>query len=446
MRQRTVIIILAAALVVTGLWGGYNYFLNREHAIQMDNMYQKSFFDMVSRVNNIETSLSKLMASGDQGQHLTLISEIWRHADGAQADLASLPISHLALVETSKLLNQMSDYSSYLTKKIGQGKTLSLKESDNLRQLHNSYVKLGDELRKLQDDINSGGVSWGDIRRQGNRLGERTDDLITHQLVNIEKSSIKYPSLIYDGPFSESLKEFENIKLEGKEIDQEEAIDIVRKFIGGDKIAAIDEWSESNGDIKCWGVSVELKDGRGPFYFTVSKTGGKIVNMVGDPGAQEVKLSVEKAKDLAAKFLEERGYENMSPAYQQFDQGICTINFAYRYKDIIVYPDLIKVKVSLYDGQVVGFESKNYLIAHKKRDIKEPKLSVDEARALVNPSLDIESERLALIPTPSRNERLCYEFNGKIGEDRFIVYIDAYTGDEVDILKIIDANIGTLVI
>lgn len=439
-------ILLAVALVITGLWGGYNYFLNREHAIQMDNMHQRSFFDMVSRVNNIETSLSKLMVSGDQGQHLILVSEIWRHADGAQADLASLPISHLSLVETSKLLNQMSDYSSYLTKKIGQGKTLTVDENKNLQELHNSYVALGDKLRELQDEINSGGVRWGDIRRQGSRLGEGTDDLITHQLVSIEKSSIKYPSLIYDGPFSESLKEFDNVRLEGKEIDQKEAIEVVRNFIGDEKIAEIDEWSESNGDIKCWGVSASLKDGRGPFCFTVSKRGGKVVNMVGDPGAQNVTLSVEKAREVASEFLKDKGYESMSPAYQQFDQGICTINFAYRQGDVMVYPDLIKVKISLDDGQVVGFESKNYLIAHKERDIEEPEISVEQARELVNPSFKIESERLALIPTPSRNERLCYEFNGKFGEDRFIVYIDAKTGEEVDILKIIDSNMGTLVI
>ena len=249
---------------------------------------------MVGHVNNIETSLSKLMVSGDQGQHLKLISEIWRHSDAAQAELASLPVSHISLIKTSKLLNQMSDYSNYLTQSVGQGKTLSLDESDNLKEIHNNYVKLGEELRDLQDNINKGGVSWKDIGRQGNRLDEKTDDIITRQLVNIEKSDIKYPTLIYDGPFSDALQEFENIKLKGDEIDQEQAIEIVRKFVGKERISNIGKWSENNGDIKCWGVYTELKDGRGPFYFTVSKKGGNVVNMIGDPGEEEARISSDK--------------------------------------------------------------------------------------------------------------------------------------------------------
>ena len=46
------------------------------------------------------------------------------------------------------------------------------------------------------------------------------------------------------------------------------------------------------------------------------------------------------------------------------------MNFAYRDGDVVVYPDLIKVKLSLNDGQVVGFESKNYLISHRVRNIE----------------------------------------------------------------------------
>ena len=446
MKQNKIIMVLVAVLVITALWGGYNYLSNREHGISMDNMHQKSFFDMVSRVNNIEASLSKLMVSGDRGQHIVLISEVWRNADGAQADLASLPIYHLSLVETSKLLNQMSDYSSYLIAKIGQGKTLSTEENKNLMELHNSYVILGDKLRQLQDEINSGGVKWGEIRRQGENFEDGPENIITTEFANIERSDIKYPSLIYDGPFSESLREYDNIELEGKRIDQEEAIEAVKKFLGDDIIAEAEEWSESNGDIKCWGVSVELKDERGPFYFTISKRGGQVVNMVGDPGVQKVNLSMDEARDSALKFLENKGYKNMAPAYQQYGQGITTINFAHKQGDIIVYPDLVKVKISLEDGQVVGFEAKNYLISHKERDIDEPELTLKEAEELINPMLKIESKRLAIIPTPSREEKLCYEFNGKFKNDRFIVYIDANTGEEVEILKIIDSDMGTLVI
>ena len=87
----------------------------------------------------------------------------------------------------------------------------------------------------------------------------------------------------------------------------------------------------------------------------------------------------------------------MTPTYEKIHHGICTINFAYKQDDIIVYPDLIKVKISLDNGQMVGFECKNYLISHRAREIEEPTLSLDEARALLSSDFEVESERLAII-------------------------------------------------
>jgi hypothetical protein len=76
--------------------------------------------------------------------------------------------------------------------------------------------------------------------------------------------------------------------------------------------------------------------------------------------------------------------------------------------------------------------------------LEAPKLSKLEARALVSPSLVIESEGMAVIPTPSKQERFCYEFKGSYGEHHFIVYINANTGEEADILQILHTENGTL--
>ncbi len=111
-----------------------------------------------------------------------------------------------------------------------------------------------------------------------------------------------------------------------------------------------------------------------------------------------------------------------------------------------MYPDLIKVKIALDDGNIYGLDARNYLLAHKERKIEEPKLELEEAQKLVSPSLNITSSRLAIIPTEGKNERLCYEFKGEMSQKRFIVYIDAMTGQEADILQIIDTENGSLTI
>ena len=62
----------------------------------------------------------------------------------------------------------------------------------------------------------------------------------------------------------------------------------------------------------------------------------------------------------------------------------------------------------------------------------------------MNPNLKIITSRMAVIPTEGKRERLCYEFKGELGEKRFIVYIDANTGEEADILQVIDTENGSL--
>jgi len=441
-------IVLAVALVAVGVWGYNQYLQNMEYRNHMENLYQKSFFELVGQIGDIETKLSKLMVSGDQSQSMVLLSDVWRQADAAQVNLGQLPLGHLSLIKTSKFINQLADYCYYLTKKVGGDQTISTEEMDNLQKLHNSCTQLNDELKTLVDNINSGGVKWGEIRqaRVKEKLNEQVENLIEEQFIKIKRTSIDYPTLIYDGPFSETLQQRSDIRIQGQAIDQKKAREIAVDFVGQDRVAEVNDGPQTTADIETWGVYIKQKDGKGPIFVSVSKKGGKVVNMISDGEVKSAKISAEEAQRRAERFLSQKGYKSMVPTYSQRFDGTMVINFAYKQDDVIVYPDLIKIKISLEDGKVVGFDARNYLIAHKERDIEEPKLSLEEARKLVNPNLKVKSEGLAIIPTESGGEKLCYEFKGEYGGDNFIVYIDANNGKEVSILKIIDTANGTLVI
>lgn len=438
-------LVLAAALVFTGVWGYNQYTMNRQYAIHMENIYQKSFYELVGNVGNVETRMAKLMVSGDQGQNMMLLSEVCRQAEAALADLGQLPISHLALMRTSKYLNQLSDYAYYLSKKVSGGSTLSVEEMDNLRELHANAARLSTELHELEVSLQQGGVRWGELAERGReQFHEISDDLATQRFIQIERTGIEYPSLIYDGPFSEALQDRERAELTGTLITQKEAEEIAAEFIGRDRIARVGNASQSRGDMETWGVFIETDGPGGPIYLAVTKKGGRVLNMVAEHAPQEKKLTMEQVQEKAEVFLDSRGFPDMVPTYLQHYDGTAVINFAYQEKGIVMYPDLIKVKISLEDGTVLGFEARNYLIAHRRRNLEAPKLSKLEARALVSPSLVIESEGMAVIPTPSKQERFCYEFKGTYGEHHFIVYIDANTGEEADILQILHTENGTL--
>ena len=56
------------------------------------------------------------------------------------------------------------------------------------------------------------------------------------------------------------------------------------------------------------------------------------------------------------------------------------------------------------------------------------------------------SEGLAIIPTEYQTEIFCWEFKGKVEDREFLVYINVDTGNEEDVLIILDTPNGTLTV
>ena len=71
-------------------------------------------------------------------------------------------------------------------------------------------------------------------------------------------------------------------------------------------------------------------------------------------------------------------------------------------------------------------------------------MSKEKAKEGLNKNLEIISENLAIIPTEWKTEVLCWEFKGKVDDTDFLVYINAKTGEEQDILVITNTPNGTL--
>jgi germination protein YpeB len=67
-----------------------------------------------------------------------------------------------------------------------------------------------------------------------------------------------------------------------------------------------------------------------------------------------------------------------------------------------------------------------------------------EAKAVLNKNIEVQTEGLAIIPTDSKDEVLCYEFKGKIDDRNFLIYINAKTGQEQKVLLIIETPGGVL--
>ena len=134
----------------------------------------------------------------------------------------------------------------------------------------------------------------------------------------------------------------------------------------------------------------------------------------------------------------------MKESYYDRSNNVATINYAYVQNGVTMYSDLIKVKIALDNGDIIGFESRGYLMSHKQRDIPQNLISEAAAKAKINPHLTIRTSSMAMIPLESKREVLCYAFQGSFDDQNFIIYINAATGKEEKILMLIESEDGIL--
>ena len=270
------------------------------------------------------------------------------------------------------------------------------------------------------------------------------DNISKESFSNLEENFHEYSGLIYDGAYSEHITSNEKKGLTGEEIDENKAQEMVKDFIGKDNIKEINSLGLSeNATIPAYSFSVTNHNDEN-INISISKKGGHIIYMNTNRSVNSEIISQEEATKKGKEFLENKGFTDMQETYYITQEGITTINYAYVQDNVIIYPDLIKVKVALDNGEILGIETTGYLNNHTQRDTQNIKITQEEAKKNLNKKLEITSERMAIIPTEWQTEILCYEFKGKVNDKEFLVYINAENGREEDILIITETTNGVL--
>jgi len=421
------------------------YKKQREYRQASENNYNMAFYELVDYVQNVEAYLAKATISSTPENGAETLTHLWREANLAQSYLSRLPIESQELENTQKFLNQVSDYSYSLSRKNIYNEKLSDEDLKNLEDLHSYSTELKNTLNQLSEDLNSGRFKWDELTEKGTvAFAQQVDNISKESFSSLKENFNKYSGLIYDGAFSEHLTGVEKKGLTGEDIDEETAKQKAEEFIGKDKIKEINNLGLSEeGTIPAYDFSINNKEDEN-INIAISKKGGHIIFMNWNRDVKNEIISEEQVEQKSKEFLENKGFKNMQETYYLKQEGIATINYAYSQDGVIMYPDLIKVKVALDDGEILGIETTGYLNNHTIRDITKVKITKEEAKKNLNKNLNIQSEKFAVIPTEWKDEILCYEFKGKVEEREFLVYINAENGREEDILIITNTPNGTL--
>ena len=437
--------VICVLLIIVAALGFMLYQKQREYRQASENSYNRSFYELVDYIQNVETYLAKSMISSTPEHGAETLTHLWREANLAQSYLSMLPIESQELENTEKFLNQVSDYSYSLSRKNIYNEGLSEEDFKNLKELHTYSVELENTLNQLSEDLNSGRFEWGELTKKGTiAFAQQVDNISKESFSNLEENFHEYSGLIYDGAFSEHLTGREKKGLTGDDIDENQAKQKAEEFVGKDNIKEISNLGFSeNATIPVYDFSITNKNDE-TINISISKKGGHIVSMNSNREVNAETISQEEADQKAKEFLESKGFSSMKETYYLKQEGVVTINYAYSQNDVVMYPDLIKVKVALDNGEVLGIETTGYLNNHTQRDTSKVKISKEKAKENLNKNLEIASEGLAVIPTEWESEILCYEFKGKVDDKEFLVYINAENGREEDVLIITNTPNGTL--
>lgn len=453
LKDRHMLTLVVSLIVVIVAIGLYTYKRERDYHQMTENNYNMAFFELVDYVQNVETYLAKSLISSTPEHGAETLTHVWREANLAQSYLSRLPIGSEELSNTSKFLNQVSDYSFTLSRKNIYNESLTQEELDNLKNLHTYSVELENTLNQLSADMNDGRIKWGELTKKGSSVfSTQVSNISKDSFSNLEENFHEYAGLIYDGAFSEHLTGTEKKGLTGDNISEEQAKQIAIDFIGNDKIKEISSNGLSeNTDMASYDFSVRLnneKDKNNSIIISITQKGGHIVFMNYNREVDAETISEDRANEIGINFLTQKGFPNMKETYYLKQSGVLTINYAYEQKkenqNVIIYSDLIKLKIALDNGEILGIETTGYLNSHYERNLPQIKVTKEQAKQNLNKTLDIKSEGLAIIPTQFQTELFCWEFKGKIEDTEFLVYINAETGKEEDILVIRNTPDGTL--
>lgn len=442
-----VITFLTAALIVAGVFAWRNTRKAESLEMYARANTEHAFDELVTSVSELSNALEKSRYLSDPALESALCTQIFGRAMTAQMAMGALPYASQELEQTASFVAKVGDYASTLSRTVGDKGGYSEEELKNLQSLAETASIMKLNLQDMQSRLAAGELTLEDVYRQTDdaRGGEGPAPLAGSVFQTIEEQFPEIPTLIYDGPFSESMTSKKPLFLEGRDqIDEAAAVKAAAKFLDTDS-KDISLIGDCGGDVPCWVCEGNVNGGRYTAY--VTKQGGEIWSVLcaRDVGPQS--YSVRQGLAMAEDYIGAMGLKDLEESYHTVSDGVLLVNFEHSQDGVRCYPDLIKVGVALDNGSLMSYDAQGYISAHTERDLPEAAVSREDAQDGISQALSVQDYSLALIPSEGGEERLCHEFlcQTEAGE-KYILYVNALTGAEEKILMLLEDETGTLTI
>ncbi len=408
-----------------------------QYKLQIESNYSHMLDGLDESMSNISVLLQKAEYTTAPKQMTNMAAQLLSEAETAKMALSQLPTGGNELKMLNRFLSQVGNYALTMSKSVVAGEELDASYTDNI-------AVLKETAKKISEAVGNTAINYNNLDAWSNEITRRLDDAIDENsfagsVSQLEDSLSDYPTLVYDGPYSDHILEKEPLMVkDAPAVSESEALSVA-ELIASTETGSLSYDGEIDGKIPCYRFTGEGVN------VSVSKQGGYAVYMRKSRSMGNSILEYRQALEKARRYLEKIGMTGFTETYYYTDEGVCVINFAYLDGKTICYTDLIKVGVAMDNGEIMLYEAGGYLTNHTERAFETPTVTEEEAAQKVSDRLTITETALALIPTESAGEVRCYEFVCQTSDGQeILVYINAMNLAEEDILILLKTDGGTL--
>ncbi|MCR8642319.1 germination protein YpeB [Paenibacillus sp. N1-5-1-14] len=436
--------IVTIALIITAAWGFNEVQKRNKIMVKAENQYQRSFHNLSYHVDRLHTELGNTLAmnSTSTDTYRKGLVNIWRITSEARNEMTQMPLMGMEFNKTDEFLANLSNFSYRAGIRNFSEKPLTDKESEMLQSLYGHSTEISDMLRGMQDKVLAKGVSWADVEMKLSQNKGPQDNLILDGFQTMEKQVSEYKDVEFDPSIVNIHQTHDKSKLTGTDATVE---DIKKK--------AAEFWAVDPGNVKVvengtkdskyqsYSANITSSDGKSTNQMDYTRKGGHPIFYMNPREVGAATKSVDEAIEIAKGFLDKHDYKNMQAVSYDDYQNVANLTFATLQDDVIIYPEKLVIRIALDNGDITGLQASDYVYnMNKKREIKKPAITVEQARKSLSPKLKISRERLAVIQNDVRDEVLCYEFAGTMNKTQYRVFINSSSGNEEKVESLEDKD------
>ncbi|NMO96951.1 germination protein YpeB [Paenibacillus lemnae] len=437
--------VVSILLIGSLVWG--NQLKQERNAVQInaENQYQRAFHDLSFHMDRIHSELGNTLAvnAASQGMHRKSLMNVWRMTSEAQNEINQLPLSMLPAEKTEEFLSRIANFSYKAGVRDLSKEPLNDGEFKTLKQLYKSSGEITEDLKKVQNAVLTQKLRWLDVDMAMANRQEPADQTILDGFSTLNKRVETYPELDW-GPSVSSMYEKRSVKmLSGMPVNEEDISRKALKFADLGQNAKCDVSANGQGtDWESYTANVQAK-GKEPISMDFTRKGGLLISYTDSRQVGGKQVTVQQAMEKAERFLEKKGYRNMTAVSADPYNNLVNFTFVRQHDDVLIYPEKMTVRSALDNGDVIGFQASDFVYEHQdKREIPQAKLGIEEARKTLNPDFKELYNRKALIKNDRNEDTLCYEIGGRINGSQYKLYINADTGLEETVEVVKDAQAG----